>query len=1010
MSTVQLLRRITGFVLIAIFFSIFTVSRQTQAEVKSPHTVYTNSKSITINTASSAPPVSTAALYPSAIDVSGMTGNITRVAVTLDGFTHIRPSDADLLLVSPTGAKYVFLSDISSSFDLAEDRLFTFADDAAGTLPAAGSPSGAYRPTADASPDIFPAPAPAGPYNAPPSSTFASVFNGTSPNGTWSLYVVDDAQNNPGSINAGWSLTITTDGGPQTFANRNYIALNDLMTPSNPYGTAINISGVTGAISNLKVTLNGFTHTRPTDVDVLLVSPNGRAVNIMSDAGFAAASNANLTFDDAAAATLSTPVVTGSYKPTDNDFEVADTFPAPAPLRPYYTVSGSNQLSNFYGFSPNGEWRLYVVDDELSQAGSIAGGWSLDITTTPLVPPPPPSCVVPTFSPTSIAAGTNPTNIAVADFNGDNKSDLAVTNQVSNDVSILLGNGDGTFQPQTLLSAGSGPYAIVAGKFNADNNFDLAVANSGSNNVSIYLGNGNGTFSAPTNFFVGSSPLSIAAGDLNNDSKQDLAIANFGSFFSGSVSVLLGNGTGGFSAGTSVRTRTQPAYVTIANINGDPNQDLLIANFGSNSISTFIGSGNGLFQLNQNLTVGQGPVAIEVADLSGDGVSDLSIANYNSDTISFCTGNVNGSFSCLNSSPAGGANPISMASADFLGSGSKALATALSGSNLVKVLTNSVSVGQSPNAIKSADFNGDEKPDLVTANAGSNDISVLLNSCAVAKGNLFDWNGDRRTDYVVLRPSNNAWYNPTLNPSSVARFFARPGDKIVPADYDGDHLTDYAFYRPETGLWVVQTPNGRPINFTQFGVAIDIPVPADYDGDAKADVAVWRPSDGNWYIRRSTDNSVQVLTFGVNGDKPAPADYDGDGKDDLAVFRPSTGYWYILRSSDWQASIVGFGVSEDKTVPADYDGDGKADIAVWRPSTGVWYVLKSSDGNFRAVGWGATGDIPVVGDFESDGKFDFAIWRPSDRYWYVLKSSDGAPLYFQWGASTDYPVPNVFIR
>jgi hypothetical protein len=80
-------------------------------------------------------------------------------------------------------------------------------------------------------------------------------------------------------------------------------------------------------------------------------------------------------------------------------------------------------------------------------------------------------------------------------------------------------------------SVSSSPYAIVAGKFNADNNFDLAVANSGSNNVSIFLGNGNGTFSAATNFFVGSTPLSIAAGDLNNDGKEDLAVANFGPLF-----------------------------------------------------------------------------------------------------------------------------------------------------------------------------------------------------------------------------------------------------------------------------------------------------------------------------------------------------------------------------------------------------------------------------------------------------------------------------------------------
>ena len=1005
-------RFFTIFQIAVLLFSLSPNLLAQKRTLRAPQTVYSNTTPITINTVPSLAPPYAATLYPSTIEVSGMTGTTTRVAVTLDSVNYIRFNDADFLLVSPTGAKYIFLSDpiAGNSGITTDDKIYTFADDAATTFPPNfEAPSGSYKPTSgDAVADTFRTPAPAAPYNQPPSATFASVFNGANPNGTWSLYVVDDASNSSGSINSGWSLTITTDGAPATFTNASYIGLHDILETSAPYGTAINVSGVSGVISDINVTINGLTHTRADDIDILLVSPNGKGVIVMSDAGGNSVSNVNITFDDAGPSFPGT-VTSGTFKPVDLSSD-GDVFPAPAPLRPYHNGNG-NQLSNFNGFSPNGNWQLFVVDDNPANSGSISGGWSLDITTIPVPPPAGSSCAAPSFSPTNFQTGLSPTNVAVADFNNDSKPDLAVTNQVTNDVSVLLGNGDGSFGGQSLFTVGSSPYSIVAGKFNADSNWDLAVTNSGSNNVSILLGNGAGGFSAPTNFFVGSNPLSIASGDFNNDAKADLAIANFGGFFSGTVSILLGTGTGTFTNGTTVRTRTQPSYVAVARFNPDTNDDLIVANFGSDSVSTYFGNGAGGFQLQQNLTTGTGPVSIEVADLGTDGILDIAIANYNADTLTFCNGTAAGGFtSCSQNNPAGGNNPISITAADFVGGGTKSTATALSGSNLVKVLTSNVSVGESPNAVESADFNGDGKPDIVSVNFGSNDVSVLINSCLAAKGNIFDYNGDRRTDFSVFRPSTSAYFVQSLNPNSSAKIFGRSTDKIVPADYNGDRRTDFAYYRPSTNMWLILDQNSQPIYSTQFGLAGDIPVPADYDGDGKADIAVYRPSEGNWYVRRSTDNVTQIVTFGLNDDKPAPADYDGDGKDDLAIFRPSTGVWYILRSSDSQFSIIQFGTSEDLTVSGDYDGDGKADIAVWRPSTGAWYILKSSDWGFIATTWGQTGDVPVVGDYEGDGKFDFAVWRPTDRIWYVRKSSDNGAIYFQWGLPGDIPIPSTVVR
>ncbi len=746
---------------------VLSLAAALPAQTRTPKTVFSNNTSVTINAVPSLTAPTAASVYPSQITVGSMTGTITRVAVTLNGVSHQRVNDLDFLLVGPTGAKYIFLSDVGASLNV-DDRVWTIADDAANTLPL------------DAQ------------------------------TGNWTLYVADDAIFSAGSINSGWSLSITTDGAPASFANSSFIGIYDQNRPATPYGTPITVAGQVGAITDINVTLNGLTLTNPQSSRFLLVSPNGRSLVLMSGAGSSAAvNNANVTFDDSASGQVTIPILTGSYRPTDNSGG-SHYFPGPAPLAPYY--ANNSGLNIFNNFSPNGEWRLFIMSNSTSTSGTITGGWSIDITTGPPPTLPPASCSAASFAPTSFPVGINPTNVAVADYNNDGKADLAVTNQVSNDVSILLGNGDGTMQAQTLLSAGSGPYAIVAGKFNADNNFDLAVTNSGSNTVAIYLGNGNGTFGAPLSFFVGASPLSIASADFNNDSKQDLVVANFGSFFSGTVSILLGTGTGSFTPGTSIRTRTQPSFVTTGNLNADGNKDVIVANFGSDSVSTFFGNGNGTFVLNQNIPTGTGPVAIELADLGGDGIADLIVANYNNDSISSCNGNINGSFTnCSNNNPAGGSNPISIAAADFLNSGIKTYATAMSGTNIVRVSSSNVTVGENPNAVRVADFNTDGKPDIVSVNFGSNDVSIMLNSCQVAKGNYFDFSGDRRTDFAVYRSSNSNWYVSSLSSTTAWLRFARPTDTLVPADYDGDRFTDFAFYRPENGLWFVVDRANWPI-------------------------------------------------------------------------------------------------------------------------------------------------------------------------------------------------------
>ena len=136
---------------------------------------------------------------------------------------------------------------------------------------------------------------------------------------------------------------------------------------------------------------------------------------------------------------------------------------------------------------------------------------------------------------TNFAVGTSPISVISADFNGDGKMDLATANEGSNHVSILIGNGSGSFIAATIFAVGANPHSVISADFNGDGKMDLATAN-GSNDVSILIGNDSGSFSAPTNFLVGTNPFSVISADFNGDGKMDLATANHNS---NDVSILL---------------------------------------------------------------------------------------------------------------------------------------------------------------------------------------------------------------------------------------------------------------------------------------------------------------------------------------------------------------------------------------------------------------------------------------------------------------------------------------
>lgn len=271
----------------------------------------------------------------------------------------------------------------------------------------------------------------------------------------------------------------------------------------------------------------------------------------------------------------------------------------------------------------------------------------------------------------TLATGAGPVAEATTDFNSDGIPDLAVVNQTDNTVSIFLGNGDGTFALKGTFPTGKNPVAIVSGDFNGDGHIDLAVLNQTDNTVSILLGNGDGTFQPQTTFATGSSPSAIVASDFNNDGKLDLAVTNQNA---NTVSVFLGNGDGTFRNPATLATGNMPVTLVAGqfNLDNSTNADLAIVNQTDDTLLMYLGNGDGTFTQGQTFALsvvpssGNRPVGITEGDFNVDGLSDLAVTDENANTVSVLIGNGDGTFATPLVLPTGSA-PIGLVSGVFLG-------------------------------------------------------------------------------------------------------------------------------------------------------------------------------------------------------------------------------------------------------------------------------------------------------------------------------------------------------
>jgi len=288
--------------------------------------------------------------------------------------------------------------------------------------------------------------------------------------------------------------------------------------------------------------------------------------------------------------------------------------------------AGAALSGNVFGSTFVYYQEILALSDLGSQEGELGGVEVLD------GPSP-----FPTFF---VTQEIEPDALAAGDFNGDGKLDLAVADYIGG-VSILLNTGQSFALEGRQWGDGPNPVALAAGDFNGDGKTDLAVVNSGNDTVSLLLGNGDGTFQSPINYAVGSGLSGAAAADLEGDGRDDLVVADSGD---GTVAVLRGQANGTFAAPVYYAVGAQPRWVALGDLNGDGKPDIVVANSGSNSVSVLLNNGDGTFQPAVNYAVGMFPRTVALGDLNQDGKLDIVTANQDSNSLSCLLGHGDGTF------------------------------------------------------------------------------------------------------------------------------------------------------------------------------------------------------------------------------------------------------------------------------------------------------------------------------------------------------------------------------
>jgi FG-GAP-like repeat len=639
--------------------------------------------------------------------------------------------------------------------------------------------------------------------------------------------------------------------------------------------------------------------------------------------------------------------------------------------------------------------------------------------------------------------GTTPSSVAIGDFNGDGIPDLVTAGWYSDKLHVLLGQKDGSFvEGQSFPHSAHLARKVVVGDFNNDGKLDVAVADD-KGGVNVLLGRGDGTFMHAIHNDTGSSVSYIAAGDFNHDGKLDIVALGY---LASQIQVLFGKGDGTFQAPVNYPTFV-PNQVVVADLNGDGNLDLAVANAGyeedpGSTVSVFFGKRDGTFGTPTAYTVGRVPFGITAADLNGDGKIDLATANWEDGTASVLLNKGDGTFLPATSYAAG--HPFSLyAIAAFPLENGNLPGLAVVGNAGIFILTRNGTAGFAPAQGYNppsifdpvvADFNGDGKVDLavVTGGAGNRGASgvavlfgkghgvfststayvVLPDLDAVAAG---DFNDDGKADLAVgdtfhglvaiVLGTGGGRFSPPVHEYAVPYPVA-----IASGRFGSDKNLDVAALSWGRKQEVrVLRGNGDGTFAPGQSVPIAALYPswitlADFNGDGVLDMAV--TSQGDY----ADQGAVSIIIGKKGGGFNAPVrygtgeylrgavvgDFNGDGKLDFVLPRyDDMDFVVFLGNGDGtfrQGASYSLSVAPDTAAAGDFNGDRKLDLAVSlsNGSNEIWWG--NGDGTFRAGDTLPGGEILTAADLNHDGKIDLVTEKLDGLVQVLLGNGDGTFL------------------
>ena len=585
----------------------------------------------------------------------------------------------------------------------------------------------------------------------------------------------------------------------------------------------------------------------------------------------------------------------------------------------------------------------------------------------------------------STGYGSIPQCVCVGHLNNDDRIDIVIADSRLDTVGVFLGHGDGSFANMKAYptGSGSGPWYIALGDVNNDNRLDIASANPKSQTISILLGNGDGSFNVPkTIFFQGREPYSVAVGYIDNDNNLDLAVTGFNSF----VIIFIGLGDGHFIVAHeySIDQDLGMFSIILADFNIDNRLDIVVTCLHNDNIIIFLGAENGTFPKRIIFNSGSGsiPYRVIAADFNNNNITDIAVTNYNADEVVIFYGYGNGSFEHARTYPTGyGSKPYAIAPADFdddkqlelvvtfYGSASIAILTeynAAEFANQTKYLTDAAA---QPVSVDIGDLNNDNRPDIVVANSGTGNLSILLGSGngTFDKEMIYSIGVDSYPQHLIIHDINQDNHLDIISVNSIL-------DSIsVIMGYGDGSFAEQLIY---------PTGNGSH----PYAVTAD-----DLNSDDILDLVIANEGTDSigiyWGFKYVSFQNQKIYLMNVHTTAiaMAVADFDNDNCLDIATALHGMSGIYILFGycngsfASFMTYPGGNGERPYGLAVGDFNNDGRLDIVVtnWGVSN-IRIFLGYGNRNFTDSGSYSTGTDSLtcgvaVGDLNNDGRMDIVV-------------------------------------